>query len=285
MITNVLKGNYIINNKIDLSFKLRYHIDQVENLKFQTLKENGYLQATTIEPCQNLIIISITLDFRHNFKLEVCSESNKYVWKNSIDNEDNVLINHWTNNVEETLKLAQQNTVIKINLLFRLSLPRKMITAKNIFYSYENLNVLKGINLEIEKGEFVSIVGASGAGKTTLLNILGTLDKIDDGSLYINQKNISTYNEKEISKFRNQEIGFVFQFHNLLNEFTALENICMPAYLNGTNKQIAEKKGLELLDLLDLSNRSKHKPNELSGEQQERSSKSINKYSIYFISR
>ena len=145
-----------------------------------------------------------------------------------------------------------------------------MITAKNIFYSYENLNVLKGINLEIEKGEFVSIVGASGAGKTTLLNILGTLDKIDDGSLYINQKNISTYNEKEISKFRNQEIGFVFQFHNLLNEFTALENICMPAYLNGTNKQIAEKKGLELLDLLDLSNRSKHKPNELSGGEQQR---------------
>ena len=145
-----------------------------------------------------------------------------------------------------------------------------MITAKNIFYSYENLNVLKGINLEIEKGEFVSIVGASGAGKTTLLNILGTLDKIDDGSLYINQKNISTFNEKEISKFRNQEIGFVFQFHNLLNEFTALENICMPAYLNGTNKQIAEKKGLELLDLLDLSNRSKHKPNELSGGEQQR---------------
>jgi len=145
-----------------------------------------------------------------------------------------------------------------------------MITAKNIFYSYENLNVLKGINLEIEKGEFVSIVGASGAGKTTLLNILGTLDKIDDGSLYINQQNISTFNEKEISKFRNQEIGFVFQFHNLLNEFTALENICMPAYLNGTNKQIAEKKGLELLDLLDLSNRSKHKPNELSGGEQQR---------------
>ncbi|MAU36785.1 MAG: lipoprotein-releasing system ATP-binding protein LolD [Flavobacteriales bacterium] len=145
-----------------------------------------------------------------------------------------------------------------------------MITAKNIFYSYENLNVLKGINLEIQKGEFVSIVGASGAGKTTLLNILGTLDKIDDGSLYINQKNISTFNEKEISKFRNQEIGFVFQFHNLLNEFTALENICMPAYLNGTNKQIAEKKGLELLDLLDLSNRSKHKPNELSGGEQQR---------------
>ena len=154
--------------------------------------------------------------------------------------------------------------------MFRLSLPQKMITAKNIFYSYENLNVLKGINLEIEKGEFVSIVGASVAGKTTLLNILGTLDKIDDGSLYINQKNISTFNEKEISKFRNQEIGFVFQFHNLLNEFTALENICMPAYLNGTNKQIAEKKGLELLDLLDLSNRSKHKPNELSGGEQQR---------------
>ena len=145
-----------------------------------------------------------------------------------------------------------------------------MITAKNIFYSYENLNVLKGINLEIEKGEFVSIVGASGAGKTTLLNILGTLDKIDEGSLYINQQNISTFTEKEISKFRNQEIGFVFQFHNLLNEFTALENICMPAYLNGTNKQIAEKKGLELLDLLDLSNRSEHKPNELSGGEQQR---------------
>jgi lipoprotein-releasing system ATP-binding protein len=145
-----------------------------------------------------------------------------------------------------------------------------MITAKNIHYSYENLKVLKGVNLNIEKGEFVSIVGASGAGKTTLLQLLGTLDKIQEGSLVINSRETKDLSEREISKFRNQEIGFVFQFHNLLSEFTALENICLPAYLNGTNKKDAEKKGLELLKLLDISGRAEHKTDELSGGEQQR---------------
>ena len=145
-----------------------------------------------------------------------------------------------------------------------------MITAKNIHYSYENLKVLKGVNLNIEKGEFVSIVGASGAGKTTLLQLLGTLDKIQEGSLVINSRETKDLSEREISKFRNQEIGFVFQFHNLLSEFTALENICLPAYLNGTNKKDAEKKGLELLKLLDISGRAEHKIDELSGGEQQR---------------
>jgi lipoprotein-releasing system ATP-binding protein len=117
-----------------------------------------------------------------------------------------------------------------------------MITAKNIHYSYGNLKVLKGVDLNIEKGEFVSIIGDSGAGKTTLLQLLGTLDKIQQGSLAINKRETKNLSEKEVSKFRNQEIGFVFQFHNLLNEFTALENICLPAYLNGTAKKDAEKK-------------------------------------------
>ena len=145
-----------------------------------------------------------------------------------------------------------------------------MITAKNIHYYYDNLKVLKGVDLNITKGEFVSIVGASGAGKTTLLHLLGTLDKIQEGSLLINVIETKHFSEKEVSKFRNQEIGFVFQFHNLLNEFTALENICLPAYLNGTPKKEADKKGLELLNLLNLSNRAEHKPDELSGGEQQR---------------
>lgn len=145
-----------------------------------------------------------------------------------------------------------------------------MIDAKNIHYSYGTLKVLKGVDLSIKKGEFVSIVGASGAGKTTLLQILGTLDKIQEGSLIINQQDTQNISEKEIAIFRNQEIGFVFQFHNLLNEFTALENICLPAYLSGIKKEDAEKKGLELLELLNLSERREHKPDELSGGEQQR---------------
>lgn len=145
-----------------------------------------------------------------------------------------------------------------------------MISASNIHYSYGNLKVLKSIDLNIKKGEFVSIVGDSGAGKTTLLQLLGTLDKIQKGSIVINGKDIRSFSEKEVSKFRNNEIGFVFQFHNLLNEFTSLENICLPAYLNGTNKKEAEKKGLELLELFGLSDRSNHKPDELSGGEKQR---------------
>ena len=145
-----------------------------------------------------------------------------------------------------------------------------MISAKDIYYSYEKLEVLKGVDLDIKKGEFVSIVGASGAGKTTLLQLLGTLDKIQRGSLVVNGRETKDLSEREVSRFRNQEIGFVFQFHNLLNEFTALENVCLPAYLNGTDKEEAEKKGLELLNLLNISSRAKHKTDELSGGEQQR---------------
>jgi lipoprotein-releasing system ATP-binding protein len=145
-----------------------------------------------------------------------------------------------------------------------------MIEAKQIKYSYGNLEVLKGIDLQIKKGEFVSIVGASGAGKTTLLQLLGTLDNIQSGTLKIRGKELNTLSQKELAQFRNQEIGFVFQFHNLLNEFTALENVCLPSYINGTNKKEAEQKGLELLELLGLKDRAEHKPDELSGGEQQR---------------
>jgi len=145
-----------------------------------------------------------------------------------------------------------------------------MIKANNIKYAYGNLEVLKGVNLHIKKGEFVSIVGASGAGKTTLLQLLGTLDDIQDGSLMINDKEVNELSQKELAKFRNKEIGFVFQFHNLLVEFTALENVCLPAFIAGTSKEEAEKKGMKLLTVLGLSNRASHKPDELSGGEQQR---------------
>lgn len=145
-----------------------------------------------------------------------------------------------------------------------------MIKANNIQYSYGNLKVLKGVNLHINKGEFVSITGASGAGKTTLLQLLGTLDEVQTGSLIINNKEVNTLNQKELANFRNKEIGFVFQFHNLLVEFTALENVCLPAYIAGTDKKKAEQKGMELLALLGLTDRANHKPDELSGGEQQR---------------
>jgi len=145
-----------------------------------------------------------------------------------------------------------------------------MIKANNIQYSYGKLEVLKGVNLHIKKGEFVSITGTSGAGKTTLLQLLGTLDKIQKGSLIINNKEVNTLSQKELASFRNKEIGFVFQFHNLLVEFTALENVCLPAFIGGTDKKKAEQKGLELLALLGLTGRANHKPDELSGGEQQR---------------
>ena len=145
-----------------------------------------------------------------------------------------------------------------------------MISAKDIYYSYQKLEVLKGVDLDVKKGEFVSIVGASGAGKTTLLQLLGTLDKIQRGSLVVNGRETKDLSEREVSMFRNQEIGFVFQFHNLLNELTALENVCLPAYLNGTPKEEAEKRGLELLNLLNISSKAKNKTDELSGGEQQR---------------
>ena len=145
-----------------------------------------------------------------------------------------------------------------------------MIKASNIYYAYDNLEVLKGVDLHIKKGEFVSIVGASGAGKTTLLQLLGTLDDIQAGSLIINNKEVNKLSQKELARFRNKEIGFVFQFHNLLVEFTALENVCLPAFISGTDRKIAEKKGLALLELLGIGDRKNHKPDELSGGEQQR---------------
>lgn len=148
-----------------------------------------------------------------------------------------------------------------------------MIKAHNIHKYYDSLHVLKGVDLHIKKGEIVSIVGASGAGKTTLLQILGTLDKpkIENGtSLNINNEEVLNMNDKAISKFRNQHLGFIFQFHQLLPEFTALENVCIPAYILGKEKAETEKEAKRLLDFLGLSHRISHKPNELSGGEQQR---------------
>ncbi|RKE95266.1 ABC transporter ATP-binding protein [Ichthyenterobacterium magnum] len=148
-----------------------------------------------------------------------------------------------------------------------------MIKAKNIHKYYSDLHVLKGVNLNISKGEIVSIVGASGAGKTTLLQILGTLDKITsqrDSELIINDINIDTLNDKALAKFRNEHLGFIFQFHQLLPEFNALENVCLPAFIKGIKQPEAETKAKELLDFLGLKNRYHHKPNELSGGEQQR---------------
>lgn len=145
-----------------------------------------------------------------------------------------------------------------------------MIKASNIKKSYGNLPVLKGIDLTINKGEIVSIVGSSGAGKTTLLQILGTLDKPDTGSLSINNIETATLKDKKLAKFRNENIGFIFQFHQLLPEFTALENICIPAYIGGKSKKETEKRAIELMKFLKIQHRSNHKPLELSGGEQQR---------------
>lgn len=148
-----------------------------------------------------------------------------------------------------------------------------MIIAKNIHKYYDHLQVLKGVELHIKRGEIVSIVGASGAGKTTLLQILGTLDKAtktDNTSLEINNENVLKMNDKELSKFRNLHLGFIFQFHQLLPEFTALENVCIPAYIAGKDKTATEAEAEKLLTYLGLAERSQHKPNELSGGEQQR---------------
>jgi lipoprotein-releasing system ATP-binding protein len=146
-----------------------------------------------------------------------------------------------------------------------------MIKTQSIFKKYGNVEVLKGINLQIAKGEIVSIVGDSGAGKTTLLHILGTLDVADSGSLEIDGQDISRLNEKKMAAFRNQNIGFVFQFHHLLPEFTALENVCMPAWIGGKNNNSQlTKNAKDIFELLNLSHRLEHKPSELSGGEQQR---------------
>lgn len=150
---------------------------------------------------------------------------------------------------------------------------KTVISAKQIKKAYKDLQVLKGVDLTILEGEIISIVGASGAGKTTLLQILGTLDKPDyksDTELVINDQSIKTLNDKGLAKFRNKNIGFIFQFHQLLPEFTALENVCIPAFINHTPKADAEKRAIELLDYLGLKERIHHKPNSMSGGEQQR---------------
>jgi lipoprotein-releasing system ATP-binding protein len=145
-----------------------------------------------------------------------------------------------------------------------------MISTTGITKSYGDLKVLKGIDITIEDREVVSIVGASGAGKTTLLQIIGTLDKPDNGSIFYNGSDISRLRGKSLSAFRNTNIGFVFQFHQLLPEFTALENVCIPAFIAGKSKAAAEQRAQELLGFLNLSERLDHKPSELSGGEQQR---------------
>ncbi|MBP6303180.1 MAG: ABC transporter ATP-binding protein [Bacteroidia bacterium] len=145
-----------------------------------------------------------------------------------------------------------------------------MIVGKNIFKAYGNVKVLNGIDLSIQKGEVVSVVGASGAGKSTLLHILGTLDKADAGEVLLNNIAVHALKGNELAAFRNKNIGFVFQFHQLLPEFTALENVCIPAFIGGVAKAEAEKKAMELLDFLGLPQRAHHKPGELSGGEQQR---------------
>lgn len=145
-----------------------------------------------------------------------------------------------------------------------------LIQAQNIHKSYGALKVLKGVSIEIQRKEVVSIVGPSGAGKSTLLHIIGTLDKPDSGSVRVNDTDINSLKDRKLSTFRNKHIGFVFQFHHLLPEFTALENICIPAFIAKVEKSEAEKKALELLSFLGLEQRKNHKPSELSGGEQQR---------------
>ena len=145
-----------------------------------------------------------------------------------------------------------------------------MITAKEITKSFDDLQVLKGIDMKIEQGEIVSIVGPSGAGKTTFLQILGTLDRPDSGTIIYEGVNVNVLREKQLSKFRNQNIGFVFQFHHLLPEFTALENVCIPAFVANLSRAKAESRAREILHFLSLDERLEHKPGELSGGEQQR---------------
>ena len=145
-----------------------------------------------------------------------------------------------------------------------------MIEVRNIKKSYGKLNVLKGIDLTIPQKKVVSIVGASGAGKSTLLHILGTLDYPDEGEVWYDQENVSRYSPNKLANFRNHHIGFVFQFHHLLPEFTALENVCIPAWIKGDSRKEGEKKALHVLEIMGLKERISHKPSELSGGEQQR---------------
>ena len=145
-----------------------------------------------------------------------------------------------------------------------------MIIVQDIHKSYGSLEVLKGVSLDVSKGEIISIVGASGAGKSTLLHIIGTLDKADSGTIVVNGITVQKLSEKKLAAFRNRHIGFVFQFHHLLPEFTALENICIPAFIRGIGKKEAVLKAEELMAFMNLSDRAHHKPSELSGGEQQR---------------
>ena len=145
-----------------------------------------------------------------------------------------------------------------------------MIELNDIFFAYDNTQVLKGINLKVEKGEIISIVGASGAGKTTLLHILGTLEKPQKGNYLINNNSVFDLDSNKLAKFRNLEVGFIFQFHNLLAEFTAFENICLPGYISKRKKLDVEKRAMELLEILGISDKKNQKPNQLSGGEQQR---------------
>ncbi|MCO5287432.1 MAG: ABC transporter ATP-binding protein [Chitinophagaceae bacterium] len=145
-----------------------------------------------------------------------------------------------------------------------------MLKAQGIHKRYQQLQVLKGVDMEIRQGEIVSIVGSSGAGKSTLLHILGTLDTADSGQVWLEGTEISRMRGKKLAEFRNRHIGFVFQFHHLLPEFTAIENVCIPGWIAGTNKKALKDRALELMDLLNLSDRTDHKPSELSGGEQQR---------------
>ena len=145
-----------------------------------------------------------------------------------------------------------------------------ILTTRNIHKSFGALHVLKGVNLDVEPGEIITIVGKSGAGKSTLLHIMGTLDKADSGSVVITQKEVTRMNERELAGFRNASIGFIFQFHHLLPEFTALENVCIPAFIQGKSKSAATARARELLTYLGLSERLEHKPNAMSGGEQQR---------------
>ena len=160
-----------------------------------------------------------------------------------------------------------------------------MIRAENIHKSFGTIKVLRGVSLSIKQGEIVSIIGTSGAGKTTLLQILGTLSKADSGSININDKKVNSLSEENLSKFRNQEIGFIFQSHHLLPEFTALENVCIPAWIKKDSKKITEERAIDILTNLGLSERLNHKPMELSGGEQQRVAVAralINKPSVIF---
>jgi lipoprotein-releasing system ATP-binding protein len=158
----------------------------------------------------------------------------------------------------------------KINIFTFAQYFEAVIKVNNIRKSYGNLNVLNGVNLEIEKGEVVSVVGASGAGKSTLLHIMGTLDKADSGDLEIDGLSVMSMSDNRLSEFRNRNIGFVFQFHHLLPEFTALENVCIPALIARESRSVATERARKLLDHLGLDARLDHKPSELSGGEQQR---------------